>query len=124
MPTLTIQTAASQLLASYTPQELFAAMLAEQSAASQNQSIAQFPSSLPSDASASLSANWLLAFAAYCDGAEPSSDYASAAALVRDSITDIATNGVSTGRLVALLRGLGLLYRRVMKATPHLRNQA
>ena len=55
--------------------------------------MAQFPNSLPTDAANTLSADWLLAFAAVCDGAEQSSDYASAAALVRATISDIAANG-------------------------------
>ena len=120
---LTIQNQAAGLLASYTPQELFAAMLAEQQTSLQSQSMAQFPNSLPADAANTLSTDWLLAFAAYCDGAEQSPDYASAAALVRATISDIAANGVAAGRLASLLRNLGLLYRRVMIATPHLRNQ-
>lgn len=119
----TIQTAAAGLLADYTPQELFAAMLAQQQTALQSQSMAQFPNSLPTTAANTLSTDWLLAFATYCDGTEQSSDYASAAALVRGTISDIATNGVAAGRLASLLRNLGLLYRRVMIATPHLRNQ-
>ena len=120
---LTIENQAAGLLANYTPQELFAAMLAQQQISLQSQSMAQFPNSLPTDAANTLSSDWLLAFAAFCDGAEQSSDYASAAALVRTTISDIAANGVAAGRLASLLRNLGLLYRRVMIATPHLRTQ-
>jgi hypothetical protein len=123
---LVIQTAAAAaagLVETFTPQEIFAAMLAQRATLARSQSIAQFPA-VPSDGSTALGGPWLLTFAAYCDGEEESSDYATAAAIVRDVITEIAAQGVSVNRCVALIRGLGLLYRRVMKATPHLRNQA
>lgn len=107
-----------------TPQQIVQQVAVIQEEERLASSTAQFPTGiLPTDQLQDLSEVWLPSFAAFCDGEEASADYASAAAIVRDTIRDIAALGTSPDRLVAMIRGVALLYRRVMVATPHLRNQ-
>jgi hypothetical protein len=119
----TIQPLLEQLAAEgLSPQEVIVAYTQMAEHAKLGASLAQFPTAiLPQEQVASIAAEWLLSFAVYCDGPEDSADYAGAAILARNAITEIAEEGVSGERLVALVRATGLLYRRVMKSAPHLR---